>query len=352
MSAKSAAAQDSTQTLPALSVEEKQHGADSSDDGSHVGIDRHTAQDIPMDQDDIDWSQYTLKRTPWRLSVTDFRQIVKAKYRGKGTSSDPFIVQWLDHDPENPKNYNLWFKCSLVFLVSLSCLSTSLASSAYTGASKHIIEAFHCSEEVFLIGLSLMVLGFAVGPLLWAPLSEAIGRRHVLLAALAFYTMWTGVCVAAQNIQTLIVFRFFCGTIGSAGMIVPGGQVADLFDAEQRGVAMAMFAAAPFLGPTVGPLIGGYLSDGAGWRWVFGLLTIFSTILTVLFTIFVPETYAPVLLRKRAALLTKATGQFYQTRIDLENPLVFHKMVRNALVLPWALLFREPVVFLLSVCFI
>ncbi|KAK5248417.1 hypothetical protein LTR40_011744, partial [Exophiala xenobiotica] len=208
---------------------------------------------------------------------------------------------------------------------------------------------FHCSQEVFLLGLTFFVLGFGTGPLIFAPLSEVLGRRNILLIALVFYTLWTGVCIAAQNIQTLIVFRALAGTIGSAAMVIPGGQIADMFEAEQRGVAMAVFSAAPFLGPTLGPFIGGFLSDGAGWRWLFGLLTLYAGCLTVLGIIFVPETYAPVLLRNRGKLLSKVTGKTYMTKIDLDHPPDFHRMVRNALVLPWALLFREPVVLLLTI---
>jgi MFS family permease len=114
-------------------------------------------------------------------------------------------------------------------------------------------------------------------------------------------------------------------------------------------MAQAVFAAAPFLGPTLGPAIGGFLSPAAGWRWLFGFLALYAGVLTILGVIFVPETYAPVLLRRRAKLLSKATGKFYMTRIDIEQPLVLKEVVKRSLARPWALLFREPIVLLLSV---
>ncbi|KAK5459617.1 hypothetical protein LTS15_003746 [Exophiala xenobiotica] len=306
------------------------------------------SQQLPIEPV-TDWSQYTLKKRLWRPSVTDFNRIIGSRYRGSGTASDPYIVQWLDSDVENPKAYPFRIKFLLSGLIAFMCLCVSLASSAYTGATEHIMADFHCSQEVFLLGLTFFVLGFGTGPLIFAPLSEVLGRRNILLIALVFYALWTGVCIAAQNIQTLIVFRALAGTIGSAAMVIPGGQIADMFEAEQRGVAMAVFSAAPFLGPTLGPFIGGFLSDGAGWRWLFGLLTLYAGCLTVLGIIFVPETYAPVLLRNRGRLLSKVTGKTYMTKIDLDHPPDFHRMVRNALVLPWALLFREPVVLLLTI---
>ncbi|EXJ80912.1 hypothetical protein A1O3_07200 [Capronia epimyces CBS 606.96] len=301
------------------------------------------------DHTPVDWSQHTLRKRLWRPQVTDFRKIAEHKYHGAGTLADPYIVQWLDDDPENPKSYALGRKIAITALVAFMTLCVSLASSAYTGAARHVIQAFHCSEEVFLLGLSLMVLGFALGPLVWAPLSETLGRRNIILVTLCFYIMWTAVCAAAQNIQTLIVFRLLCGTIGSASFVIPGGQIADMFEADQRGVAIAAFSAAPFLGPTVGPLIGGFFSDAYGFRWLFGLLALYATALTILGALFMPETYAPVLLRNRARLLSKLTGKTYMTRIDLEHPLDVREVVRKALALPWELLFREPVVLLLTI---
>ncbi|EXJ90463.1 hypothetical protein A1O1_03566 [Capronia coronata CBS 617.96] len=333
--------------LDSLPVEKRGKHADIDiDDGHSHSQSPQTIEQAPAP---IDWSQHTLRKRPWRPRVTEFAKIADHKYRGSGTPADPYIVQWLDDDPENPISYNVGLKVGITGLVAFMTLCVSLASSAYTGAAKHVIHDFHCSEEVFLLGLSFMVLGFAVGPLVWAPLSEAVGRRHIVLVSLLFYILWTAVCAAAQNIATLIVFRFFCGTIGSAVFVIPGGQIADLWEADQRGVAMAAFSAAPFLGPSLGPVVGGFLSDAAGWRWVFGLLALYAAALTVLGMVFVPETYAPVLLRKRAQLLSKVTGKSYMTRIDLEHPLDLHEVVRKSLALPWALLFREPVVLLLTI---
>jgi MFS family permease len=165
--------------------------------------------------------------------VTDFERIVEAKYRGSGTVGDPFVVQWLDHDPENPKSYSNLFKWLMTFLLAFMTLCVSLASSAYTGAAGLIIPDFQCSREVFLLGLSLMVMGFALGPLMWAPLSEAVSRRSILLIALGLYIIFTAVCAAAQSITALIILRLLCGTFGSAVFVIPPGQISDMFEAEQ-----------------------------------------------------------------------------------------------------------------------
>lgn len=98
-----------------------------------------------------------------------------------------------------------------------------------------------------------------------------------------------------------------------------------------------------------GPSIGGYLGLAAGWRWVMGLLALFAGTLCVLGFSFVPETYAPVLLRRRALLMSQATGKVYMTAIDVDHPQTFRDVLRRSMARPWALLYREPIVLLLSV---
>ena len=305
-------------------------------------------QSMPVSNDTTP-SKHTLRTRPWRTQVTDFATIVSAEYKGSGVQDDPFIVTWIDNDLENPKEYGLMMKCWLTGLIAFMTLCVTLASSAYTGAAKEIIVAFGCSEEVFLLGLSFYVLGFALGPVIWAPLSEVLGRRKVLLVTMVFYTIWTGVCAAAPNIQSMIIFRLFCGTIGSASLVLPAGAIADMFDAHQRGVAIGVYAAAPWLGPCVGPLIGGFLSPVAGFRWLFGLLAVYAALLTLAGILFLPETYSPVLLRERAKKMSEITGQCYMTSMDFQRPIAYNDLIRKSLVLPWALLFREPIVLLLSI---
>lgn len=127
-------------------------------------------------------------------------------------------------------------------------------------------------------------------------------------------------------------------------------MIADIFAADQRGLATSLFAGAPFLGPSLGPVVGGFLGENAGWRWVQGFLAIFTSLIWIVETLCIPETYAPVLLRKRAQRLSSITGCVYRSKMEIDRGKVSaHEAFGAALSRPWILLFAEPIVLLLSI---
>ena len=156
-------------------------------------------------------------------------------------------------------------------------------------------------------------------------------------------------CAVAQNIETLLVCRAIDGIAFSAPMTLVGGTLADLWRNEERGVPMAVFSAAPFIGPAIGPLAGGFLSDAAGWRWLYWLQLILAGVSWILITFTIPETYAPTILAARAKKLRKETGNSdYVTEQDLDlRPM--SERLRIFLLRPFQLLFTELIVFLISV---
>lgn len=276
-------------------------------------------------------------------------EVLNYPYAGSGTETDPYIIQWIPKDPRNPMLWSRTRKWFITMMVSQTTLAVALLSSAYTGGIREIIQEFKISQIVATLGVSLFVLGFAIGPLLWAPLSELFGRQYLFISTYAVLTAFNAGCAGAKNAETLIVLRFFAGAFGSSPLANSGGVIADMFPAAERGLAMALFAAAPFLGPVLGPIIGGFLGEAAGWRWVMGFLAAFSGTLWLLGTALVPETYAPYLLRQRAAKLSEMTGMHYVSKLEHEQGRVnLAQSFKTALLRPWILLFREPIVLLLS----
>lgn len=120
------------------------------------------------------------------------------------------------------------------------------------------------------VDYSLSLWRSQTGPVFWAPLSEAFGRRMLFLIPYAGFTIAQALSAMSTNLPALLVFRFLAGTFGSSPLTNAGGTIADCFDANQRGLAMSIFSAAPYLGPALGPILGGLMSHIAGWRWVEG----------------------------------------------------------------------------------
>ncbi|PYI19529.1 MFS general substrate transporter [Aspergillus violaceofuscus CBS 115571] len=277
-------------------------------------------------------------------------EIVDYPYDGAGTEESPYAVTWIPNDPRNPMNFKDRTKWLYTVQVSFVTLTVALVSSVYSGGMGQVVQEFQCEEEIAILGISLFVLGFAFGPLLWAPMSEVFGRRNVFTITFAILTAFNAGAAGAQNIQTLVILRFFAGFFGSSPFGNSGGTIADMFPASKRGIAISLFAAAPLCGPTIGPVIGGFLGARAGWRWVEGFMAIFSGVVWLSLVFLLPETYAPVLLRQRAAKLSELTGQVYRSKLDIERgPVSLSQTLKTALSRPWILLFKEPIVLLFCI---
>jgi multidrug resistance protein len=180
-------------------------------------------------------------------------------------------------------------------------------------------------------------------------LGELYGRQKPFIISFGVFTAFNAACAAAPNIGALIVCRFLAGCFGSSPLTNAGGVIADMFPTSERGVAMAFFTTAPFMGPALGPICGGFLSMTVSWRWVEGLICVLSGTLWILGTLLVPETYAPVILRNRAKKLSELTGLIYVSKLDSGRNTSMKNTSKTALARPWALLFREPIVLLLSI---
>lgn len=160
----------------------------------------------------------------------------------------------------------------------------------YTATYTQMDVEFGNSRLVATLGLSTFVLGIALGPF-WSPLAEFYGRRPIYLAAFAAFMVFLIPSAVAQNIETMIVVRFFQGLAGSAFLSVSGGTVGDLFARDEMQAPMAIFTTAPFIGPSTGPLIGGLTNSFISWRWTHYIKLMESGVLIVSLYFFVPETY-------------------------------------------------------------
>lgn len=258
------------------------------------------------------------------------------------------LVTFKINDPENPKNWSKAYKWWCTMVVAVTCFVVAFCSSVISSDLDSMAEEFGVGRTVSQLAISLFVVGFGVGPMAFAPLSEILGRRIIYATTLLVAVIFTIPQAVAQNIETLLVTRFIAGVSFSAPMTLVGGTLADLWKNEERGVPMAAFSAAPFIGPGLGPLVGGYLCK-AGWRWLYWIQLIASGAIWCLITFTVPETYAPTLLKRRAKKMRKETGNDKYVTAEEIDTRPFSERLIIFLVRPFQLLFREPIVLFMSV---
>lgn len=210
-----------------------------------------TATEADMQSQSSDRSRVThLKIVFDQAGVTP--DALEWNYPGEGTEESPYAVDFTPCDPYNPQGWKSSKKWFITILSAISTLAVAFVSSAFTGGLPYIIAEFHVSTELSILGISLFVVGFGVGPLLWAPASEFYGRQilyfFTYMALVAFSAGTAGV----QSFPGLVVLRFLAGAFGSSPLTNSGGVIADMFSQKDRGFATACFAAAPFMGPSLG----------------------------------------------------------------------------------------------------
>ncbi|KAF2438008.1 MFS general substrate transporter [Karstenula rhodostoma CBS 690.94] len=259
-------------------------------------------------------------------------------------AGDPYLVRWEggDADPMNPRSMTTLRRWCIVLVVSGSSLCVTCASSLYTSTYGQLMPEFGTSRLVCTLGLSLFVAGLGTGPMVLSPLSEFYGRRPIYICSFTFFLIFTVPCAFAQNIQTMLVARFLDGLAGSAFLSVAGGTVGDMFAKHELSAPMMVYTASPFVGPELGPLVGGFIVQNTTWRWCFYVLMIWSAVQLALIVLFVPETYHPVLLRNKAIRLRKETGNpdWIAPIEKLSRSIV--KTVLWSCIRPFQLLFFEP----------
>ncbi|KAF1954278.1 MFS general substrate transporter [Byssothecium circinans] len=188
-------------------------------------------------------------------------------------------------DPHQPLNWQFGKKVVITLLYSLCTMGSTWASAIYNSGLSQVQAQFHVSEVVALLGMSLYLLGNALGPLLWAPMSEVYGRKMSVLLPIF-------------GLATIFICRFFAGVFGGSPLSNVGGVLTDIWPPTQRGAALLMWGMAVIVGPLVAPIVGAALVINLpemGWRWTGYLTGIILVVILVLSLIWIDESFAPAI---------------------------------------------------------
>ncbi|KAI9932119.1 hypothetical protein ASPWEDRAFT_51156 [Aspergillus wentii DTO 134E9] len=253
------------------------------------------------------------------------------------------IVSFGPGDSGNPANFSKALRAFILITGAVEVMNSTVGSSLTGGAIKPISREFNITnEQVLVLPISVYLIGYIVGPMLWGPSSEAYGRRYPLLIAFVLFTVFMMACALANSYPSLLVFRLIDGMAASAPISIVGGVYADLYtDPTARGRLMAYYMAATTVGPIFGPLVSGFVSEYS-WRWAFWFGLICAGV-TLPMTILMPETYRPIILQRRAIKLRKETGNpNIMSPLDLKGQSLKQTLAVN-LKRPFQMLFYEAI---------
>lgn len=256
------------------------------------------------------------------------KQLDPAAAAAAQQAADPFLVAFTENDPRDPRRASMFARNFLFITVAFNAFIVSSFASSYLFLAPEMMQLFHADRYLVLTGFVLYVVGWGPGPLLWAPLSDSIGRKPVYIGSSLLWTLFQIGCARADNIATILVCRFFAGFFGCACLTNGGGSTVDVFEGLSIVTRTATYSAVVFMGPVIGPIIGGAvsvyapslsLSDDGGFRWLFYAALIAGVVVTIMHCLAM-ETHHNIILRKSAKQLNKQhKTDKYHTAADAQG---------------------------------
>ncbi|KAN0111034.1 MFS general substrate transporter [Hyaloscypha variabilis] len=185
-------------------------------------------------------------------------------------SGEVILVGWYGpYDQENPQNWSSGRKLLVKFQICILNFGIYIGSSIYTPGELSVMEEFGVSDIVATLGLSLFVLGYGLGPMLFSPMSEipTIGRSRIYFRTLFVFVLLQLPTGYAVNMSMLLIFRFLTGFFGGPVLATGGATIIDIYPPIEVPYWIGIFGACGVLGPVLGPLVGGFAAQAERWRW-------------------------------------------------------------------------------------
>ncbi|CAN9477753.1 unnamed protein product [Alternaria alternata] len=211
------------------------------------------------------------------------------------------LATWVSPtDSSDPYNWKPLHKFVIGTIFSFGQLIPIMSASMIAPSLPAIASDLAISASTAQITMSVYFLGMAFAPFLIASASEVWGRKPVWMVCNAWYVVWNALCPVGRNTGLMIVGRFMAGAGASVGVTLNGPVMADMYGEDERGKSLAMVNLLPFLGPALGPIVGGLVTHSIHWSWVFWIMSIFNAFILVVGFFWIRESYTPVLLRRKA----------------------------------------------------
>lgn len=181
----------------------------------------------------------------------------------------------------------------LLLALALLAAAAPIGSDLYLASFPEVVSALHTDPAHVQLTLTAFLVGIGLGPMLWGPLSDRLGRRTPLLIGVSVAVVAGAVAVAAPTIEVLVAARFVQALAGSAGMVVARAVVTDLTHGYVRARTMSLLMTITSLAPIAAPVAGGLLADRMPWRGVLGIVLAAMVLQVLAAVTTVPESLPP-----------------------------------------------------------
>ncbi|OJD32191.1 mfs multidrug transporter [Diplodia corticola] len=244
---------------------------------------------------------------------------------------------------EDPKAWSTGAKWTVAIIVSSYGLIIPSTAAMVVPAFPQIARDLSIRDDDVHLVMSIFVLGWGIGPILVAPLSEVYGRRLLLNCGHALFLLTNTLCGLASTKSHFLLLRFLSGLFGSGPMSIGAGVLSDLWHKEQRGLSLSIYALGPLAGPAIGPIAAGYIVEALSWRYIFFSASAFAAAMLVLGHFFLRETFGPVLLRWKRRQQQREPGCKYDDDDDDDKGKTLAS-IRGDLKRPFIMLGTQPIV--------
>lgn len=187
------------------------------------------------------------------------------------------LVDWTSStDNMNPKNWSLYKKLRVHFIINYANAAVYMFSSIYAASQEGVMHDFHVSQTVASLGLALFVLGYGLGPIIFSPLADnaRIGRNPPYVVSSIIFLTLSILTATAQDITSLLILRLLQGFFGSPVLSFGGASLSDVCHPDVQPIALYTWACSGFAAPSIAPIISGFAIPVLGWRWSLWVIVI------------------------------------------------------------------------------
>ncbi|KAG1887567.1 MFS general substrate transporter [Suillus subluteus] len=230
--------------------------------------------------------------SPIEVRNVEFHTDTQTRSPSSILSNEPIKLDMEHAVVENdPRIWSNTKKTAILFIISGASMFAGLAGNIQNPANAQIQQQLHASSGDISLSLSLFILVQGMFPVIWSAISEIKGRKLVYLLSIALFIIGSAIVAVSRTIGLVIGMRIVQAAGSSAVFAIGAATLADIYESHQRGTMMGVYYSAPLLGPSLGPIFGGALTQGFSWRAVFWFLVIWGGIIFLAFLFLFKDTF-------------------------------------------------------------